>query len=452
MSQQGDLDEDQQHLLAQFMLLYHQTQQLSSTEHHRLLSNKRPGTRLDCPTVPRVRKSVAQVSRELGKTYFRRSFRMSYATFCELFRILKADLIRLIDAKKEERSPNGPISPQVRLACGIRFFAGGDAYDIACMFGISHSSVFKSIDFVIDAVNECAVLKIEFPSDHEKQREIAAGFRKKSPNARIGRCVGCIDGLIIWTHKPSLAECDEIGVGQSKFFCGRKHKFGLNMQAICNDKKQFTDISISYGASTSDLLAFEVSAFRQKQLNTPGFLAEGLCLFGDNAYVNTPFMATPYPNVGDVSQSDEAKYKDGYNYYHSQIRIAIEGAFGLFTQRWGFLRKQAPQQYTMAKTISAVSAMARLHNFLIDVSEGECPRSHSEEDEWSLAVNGAVPFALREGVRVPLQLMDAGHHQDDDPTRQRRSRGQGCARLPREEIHDELAERFLTRPAHSRRR
>jgi hypothetical protein len=39
-------------------------------------------------------------------------------------------------------------------------------------------------------------------------------------------------------------------------------------------------------------------------------------LFGDNAYLNSSFMATPYPNV---SIDPAKKTKDDYNFYHSQL-------------------------------------------------------------------------------------------------------------------------------------
>jgi hypothetical protein len=40
-------------------------------------------------------------------------------------------------------------------------------------------------------------------------------------------------------------------------------------------------------------------------------------LFGDNAYLNSSFMATPYPNVLNDPGN---KSKDDYNYCHSQLR------------------------------------------------------------------------------------------------------------------------------------
>ena len=241
---------------------------------------------------------------------------MSYRTFGRLYRLLEEDLKRESGTKRFEtdyvdRSPNGPVLLTVRLAAAIRFFAGGEAYDIAVMFGISHSVVFESVTFVVDAINKNNEMAISFPTNHDDQREIARGFQSKS-EVGINRAVGCIDGIVIWMHKPTKEECEAAGVDESKFFCGRKHKFGLNLQAICDHKKRFIYISVMYGASASDHIAFEVSDLRQK-LSEEGFLAPFLVLFGDNAYINTRFMATPYPNTAQNTA------KDNYNFFHSQI-------------------------------------------------------------------------------------------------------------------------------------
>ena len=132
--------------------------QLASTKEIRRVNSKREGTRLDRPAVPRVRKNVTQVNRELGQNYFRRAFRMSYRTFFRLYRMIEDDLKREIGTKRfesdyVERSTNGPILLTVRLAAALRFFAGGEAYDIAVMFGISHSAIFELVEFVVDVIN-----------------------------------------------------------------------------------------------------------------------------------------------------------------------------------------------------------------------------------------------------------------------------------------------------------
>ena len=67
---------------------------------------------------------------------------------------------------------------------------------------------------------------------------------------------------------------------------------------------------MGYGGASADCIAFEASdLFRRLQNN---LLATGLVLFGDNAYVNSMFMATPFPKVGAGS-------RDNYNFYHSQV-------------------------------------------------------------------------------------------------------------------------------------
>jgi hypothetical protein len=78
-----------------------------------------------------------------------------------------------------------------------------------------------------------------------------------------------------------MAKC-----GPKKFFCGCKHKFGLNMQGTCNSHGCFLDIMIEHLAARSDFLALATSDLKHK-LERNGFLAPELCLFGNNAYVNT---------------------------------------------------------------------------------------------------------------------------------------------------------------------
>ena len=136
------------------------------------------------------------------------------------------------------------------------------------------------------------------------------GFKEKS-KVGFSCCAGCIDGMLLWIEKPNDFECQRANCGSKKFFCGRKHKFGLNMQAVCDHEGRFLDVSIAHPASTSDHLCFATSTLKEK-LERRGFLSPGLCLFGDNAYVNTNYMATPFRSV-------KSGAKDDYNFYHSQV-------------------------------------------------------------------------------------------------------------------------------------
>jgi hypothetical protein len=194
-----------------------------------------------------------------------------------------------------------------------------------------------------------------------------------------------------------------------------------------------------FPGSTSDCLAFEGSSL-YKRLES-GLLADGLCLFGDNAYLNSPFMATPYSGVGSGA-------KDAYNFYHSQIRIRIECTFGMLTERWGILRSAMPRNISIQRTIALVVALAKLHNFCIN--ESVVIESMTAVDEARAERNGAVPLETwnRNSQRQPQQLLGGGEHFDDmhRDVRRQRTREQQAIILPREKLLTIVQQDGLTRP------
>ena len=97
---------------------------------------------------------------------------------------------------------------------------------------MSHTSVFVSVDAVVDTLNSMEEFKIEYPTNHDVQRQIAQGFKAKS-EVGFDYCAGAIDGMLVWMHKPSKKDCTQSGVDEIKWHCSRKHRYGLNMQAIC---------------------------------------------------------------------------------------------------------------------------------------------------------------------------------------------------------------------------
>ena len=222
---------------------------------------------------------MRRVTNEYGKTYFRRAFWIYWTTFEKLFNIIKADLLRLVqkwDQHKKCGCPNGRIPLATRLGAALRFWASGDPYDIFNSLRVSHSLCFESIDLCCDAINQCEQIKIKFPTCHETQEIFAAAFAKKS-EVDFKCCLGCIDGRLVWTHQPTLKDCEAVGISQSKFQCFRKSKYGLNFQAICDVELCVLDIYIRFGGASSDLLAFETSNI--KDLLDKGLLKSGLCIF-----------------------------------------------------------------------------------------------------------------------------------------------------------------------------
>ena len=262
----------------------------------------------------RERKSVNKIFYEHGPGYTRRAYRMNSRSFWKLEKMLRPRLCRARtkrakEMRKRDGARNGRISAAIRLSAAIRYFAGGRPDDISLSHGISHSEVFNSVWLVVDAVISHPKLAFSYPSDHNSQRAIAKGFKALSTPG-FDNCAGCIDGMLLWTEKPTEASCIFAQCQPKSFFCGRKSKFGLNFQGICDYRGRFLDVACGSPASTSDFLAFTVSKIYLRLEDD--LLAPGLCLYGDAAYVNNRYMATPFKSVSSGSKFD-------YNHFHSQV-------------------------------------------------------------------------------------------------------------------------------------
>ena len=270
------------------------------------------------PHRPRKRRGIKSIFNEYGEYYCRRAYRMDQPSFWKLHAILEPVMNKRTKKRKHKQrkgAKNGIISTPIRLSVALRYFAGGRPDDIAISHGISHSEVFNSVWKVVDAVHKIDSMKIVYPGDHEVQKQIAAGFWRRS-KAGFGVVAGTIDCMLIWIEKPTLFHCASASCGAGKFFCGRKHKYGMCLQAICDSDARFLDVDLGHPASTSDFMAFTASKIYKRleddASQVGSFLFPGLCLFGDAAYVNNKYMATPFGRVGGGS-------KDDFNFYHSQV-------------------------------------------------------------------------------------------------------------------------------------
>jgi hypothetical protein len=147
-------------------------------------------------SIPRVicmrrRRSVIEVYTNIGPIYLRRAYRMTYSSFIHLHRKLylgikeAARVLRRYKAKglKTDNNtpppgPNGRISTSVRLACALRYFAGGSPYDIMSVYRVSHTIVLDSVWCVVEATNQLADFYIEYPKSHFEQKMIAKTISK----------------------------------------------------------------------------------------------------------------------------------------------------------------------------------------------------------------------------------------------------------------------------------
>jgi len=162
---------------------------------------------------------------------------MHLETFEKLFRIIKPCLYEVLGHNvKRTHSPNGLIPLESRLACVIRLFAGGSPYDLITVYKISYTEILNSLWYIVDAVNKCESLALKLPQTHDEQKAIAKGFQVLSA-ANIDKCVGVVDGMMVTMAKPKEKHVEMAGIGSQKCYCTRKKRYGLNLQAVCDHKK-----------------------------------------------------------------------------------------------------------------------------------------------------------------------------------------------------------------------
>ena len=106
----------------------------------------------------RKRRHVEDIYKELGPVFFRRVYRMQYCNFETLADELSWCIVSARGQKEGYLSssrfiPNGPIMPDVRLACAMRWFSAASSYDLMTTYGTGHTDTIKSFWYVIDAIN-----------------------------------------------------------------------------------------------------------------------------------------------------------------------------------------------------------------------------------------------------------------------------------------------------------
>lgn len=79
--------------------------------------------------------------REMTDFEFARMFRMNRETFGKLVEIVRPHL--QVDEAQARRSSGSPISVTTKVACALRWLAGGSYLDISHLFGVSSENFFS---------------------------------------------------------------------------------------------------------------------------------------------------------------------------------------------------------------------------------------------------------------------------------------------------------------------
>jgi hypothetical protein len=299
----------------------------------------------------------SEADRLLREGQFEQVYRVSPRMFERLCEII-APAIAL---KPNAWTQRGNVTVENKLQMTLRFLAGGAMQDVRRISGVGKRWFYECIYQVIDAICDSAILRIEFPASATAREQAAAEFKKHSRYGIMQGCVGALDG---WLCSILAPPARQDGPGPRAYYSGHYSKMGINVQACVDAYSRFIFVSCDHPGGVNDARAYSET----KLPIVVEALERGLYVVGDNAYVSTNKLLTPFTGVqvaGDL-------YKDSFNFALSQLRIRVEMAFGLLVSKWGIFDR--PLSTKLERTTAIIKACMILHNFTI------CERLASCED------------------------------------------------------------------------
>jgi DDE superfamily endonuclease len=218
----------------------------------------------------------------------------------------------------------GPILPELRLYCTLRWLAGSSYSDIYRFVGISKYSFYRVCWQTIFALYDCEELKLSLTQTVEECRQAAQDFASISHGEAIVNCIDAIHGYLLHIEAPPKAVVGNVRA----YFYGHYQQYGVNIQACCDHLPRFTYISVAGPGVMNDNQAINEVNIAELIANLPF----SHCVIGDAAYTATEHLVPMF--YGPEKQNPRL---DNFNFYVSQLRIRIKMAFGMMQRKWGIL-------------------------------------------------------------------------------------------------------------------
>jgi hypothetical protein len=303
--------------------------------------------------IPRIRwNSEYLQSLAIQESSFLSEYGMTFDGFNLLLEMLLPAL-EVCPHQAQRANPfSAPITSASRLAACLIELKGGRRMEVMRTHGIAKSTAAVNFKRTIRAINQLSALAIKCDASPEALRARAKRFEQRSTHKTFSFVTGAMDGLALSIRTPSKAKV----MNQTNFYSGSKKKMCLNMQAVCDADAKFLIISCQHSGCTSDQEAFQTSSLKDIAM----MHEFPYHLIADNAYSLTEVVMVPY----SAFDHHEFPERESFNFWHSQLRITIERAFGIYVRRWGIFSRPSP--YGLKFFCEIVEATCRLHNFCID--------------------------------------------------------------------------------------
>ena len=271
------------------------------------------------------------------RQWFEDNLRCSRSTFGQIAIFLRDHGVQF------SSTPSKRHSYEKKIASALYFFASEGGYrETAAAMGMSKSYTMGIVKEVVRVLLTVAKRVISFPHDHEGWNAVEAAFSRRHGYPGV---VGAIDGSLIALDRPNDFE---------GMYC-RKGYPAFNVQAIVTADHRFMSAEIRPGA-WSDRKCWMYSHIGRSVFNV---IPPGTHFIGDAGYTLSSSLLVPYAEREEHGRL--IKQQRQFNFKHSSTRMAVEGTFGIWKDRFRMLQGTM-QAKTIAVAADMVTATMVLHN------------------------------------------------------------------------------------------
>ncbi|XP_066585459.1 putative nuclease HARBI1 [Prorops nasuta] len=268
---------------------------------------------------PRVINFIENVVYAYDNDEFKKHFRMGRVTFYFL--------LNMIEPYVKDMVSKGPlISTETQLYITLYVLGTPDSYrSIVTKFNVGNATAWRAVKRVVKALCILRNTFIRWPTEEEAEATANTIVGKyKFPDV-----LGIVDGTHIRINAPKE---------NSTAYINRKGYHSIQLQVICNEKREFIHCYAGMPGCVHDMRVFKYSGVQQKCSED---YFGNKHLLGDSAYVLQKQVMIPYKDNGHLSLGER-----NYNYILSRSRIIIERAIELLKGRWRFILDKLPMRKT----------------------------------------------------------------------------------------------------------
>lgn len=321
----------------------------------------------------------------LPQNDFRQAFRMNKDTFISVLNRIEGHPVFQNDSLHKQQ----PAWVQLLVALE-RFGFDGNACSVgkvARNMGISNGTVVLYTSRVIEALLSLRSTFINWPSLHE---------RKKTndyfdENHSLKGCVGVLDGTFV-----NL--CQKPGVDPETFW-SRKQRYSMNLQIICNHKREIIYYHVGYPGSCHDSTCFNQTDICK---HPEKYFSNGEYLLADCGYALSPNTIVPFRSPGGNQLEFNRKF--------SSARIIVEHVMGLLKGRWSSLRGlrvQIQKKEDIERVNQWIVAILVLHNMVMKYKDNWNDEVLEDEPGYELVEENQVNHEAATGRELREMLKES---------------------------------------------